>query len=83
MKKEDKEHVKKLIRKGFYKPGLTKETLNLSLGMKLDRIEKMLKWLVVHSLDDYGYFYSEGKKTYHFSEFKEKLPDISDILEEK
>lgn len=47
-----------------------------------DRIERMLKWLIVKRLDDDRYFYSADGRTYHYSKLQRMLPDISDILDD-
>lgn len=81
MSKEDEElrHIEELIRRKLYRPGLLRETLELSVGIKLDRIERMLKWLVVRRLENEHPFREDN--VYHSGKYNDALPDISDILE--
>ena len=46
MNKKDRKHVEKLIKKGFYKPGLLKEMLMLSFSIKLDRMFKEIRGIL-------------------------------------
>ncbi len=47
-----------------------------------DRIERLLKWIVVKRLDDERYFYSADGRKFHYSKLQRMLPDISDILDD-
>jgi hypothetical protein len=49
MDKKDKKHVEELIAKGYYTPGLFQELIKLQLGVKLDRIERMLEFIILES----------------------------------
>jgi len=49
---------------------------------RFDKVERMLKWLVVKRLDDERYFYSLDGRTYHYSRLQKMIPDISDILDD-
>lgn len=75
MNKKDKEHVEKLIKGGFFKPGLTEKIIKLSLGIKLDEIHRMLHWLIAEMIHTDKDVLDEMRLRAECNQ-----PDITDIL---